>query len=61
MGYKQNDLFGSFGCMACHMVVDGVVQTEYGKETLELWHLQAVIRTQQIWLNEGLITAGKKQ
>lgn len=55
MGLKAHDMFGAFGCDACHMIVDGHVPTKWSKTQLRLWHLEGVIRTQKIWLDMGLI------
>lgn len=56
MGAKVHDLFGAFGCSACHDVVDHRVLTQWHGTTVDLWFYQAVIRTQEIWLKEGLIS-----
>lgn len=57
MGGKVADIFGAFCCSKCHSVVDGA--NWQGKcwpsDTLKLWHLEGVIRTQEIMLREGLI------
>ena len=60
MGRKQPDLFAAFGCSACHDEVDGRTnhKPDYGKWETELYFYEGVIRTQQIWLDEGLITIG---
>jgi hypothetical protein len=55
MGSKRPDLFGAFGCSDCHAAVDGVLPTNYHAETLSMWHMDAVFRTQEIWLKEGLV------
>jgi hypothetical protein len=55
MGAKSHDMFGAFGCHACHDVVDYRVISEWHAKTIELWFIQGVFRTQQIWLEEGLI------
>lgn len=54
MGTKRSDLFAAFCCSACHDYVDG--RAGKNNATLaELWHLHGVMRTQEIWLSEGLI------
>jgi len=53
MGYKQNDLFGAWGCSSCHDAVDGRVIVKQTIDLLMLWHHEAVIRTQQILMDEG--------
>ena len=56
MGGKVDDLFAAFGCSACHAVVDGSVVIRVLYDTLMLWFHEGVIRTQAIWLAEGLIS-----
>jgi hypothetical protein len=55
MGAKVPDIHAAFGCSACHDVVDGRMRIGIDVTDLVLWHHQAVIRTQAIWLKEGLI------
>ena len=62
MALKSSDLFGAFCCSACHSWLDsGYVRSPYSGVTRpprmmrDLYHLEAIIRTQQIWLKEGLI------
>lgn len=55
MGAKSHDLHAAYGCSACHAVVDGHSNSDYPKELLKLWFLDAVIRTQQILIREGVI------
>ena len=57
MGAKKSDLHGALCCSACHDHIDGRVQSEYSHDELALMHHQGVIRTQEIWLREGLIKA----
>ena len=52
---KHNDLFGAYGCAKCHDAVDGRTKTDFPREMLKLWHLEAVIRTQQILIDEGIL------
>lgn len=54
MGMKQPDMFGAFCCAACHDAVDRRSRT-IPYEDARLAHLEGIIRTQQIWLKEGLI------
>lgn len=56
MALKQDDLFLAFSCSACHDVVDGRVKTEFSPMEIRLWHYEGVHRTQQLWLDEGLLT-----
>ncbi len=55
MGKKRHDIHAALGCWRCHQVVDGREQTEYSADEIRLMFLEAVIRTQEIWLQEGLI------
>ena len=59
MGTKSDDLLAAYGCSNCHDSVDGRSKTPHSRETLMLWHLQGVIRTQQILIDEGVISVGK--
>jgi hypothetical protein len=55
MGGKQNNLFGAYGCVACHNEVDGRTQKILERLKVRAWFLDGVIRTQQILLDEGVI------
>lgn len=57
MGMKHPDLFGAFGCSSCHDEVDRRTTT-YDYVSVRHDHLEAVIKTQAIWLKEGLIKCG---
>ena len=50
---KQNDIHGAWGDDACHAAVDGRIKTGHSRQTLKLWHLEGVIRTQKILISEG--------
>lgn len=52
---KKLDIHGAYGCQTCHDVVDGRIKSIYKKELLKLWHLEGVIRTQEIMVEDGLI------
>ena len=54
MGMKHPDLFGAFACSACHDEIDRRTRLEC-YEVSRLCHLEGIIRTQSIWLKEGLI------
>ena len=58
MGRKHHDLHGAWGCYQCHAVVDGHQKCQYPPELLRLWLHEAVIRTQQILIDEGVIRVG---
>ena len=55
MGRKQHDLFGAWACSACHDMVDGRDDSVVSVMTRKLWHLEGMMRTQQILLDEGKI------
>lgn len=57
MGTKKSDLFGAFCCSACHDVLDGRVRVPPPLTTalVELMHHEGVERTQQHWLDVGLV------
>lgn len=58
MGRKHHDLHGAWGCYTCHAVVDGHQKCQYPPELLRLWLHEAVIRTQQVLIDEGVIRVG---
>ncbi len=55
MGTKHADIHGSYACSRCHAVVDGEKHRNYSPDILKLYHLEGVIRTQKIMLDQGLI------
>ncbi len=55
MGMKHSDIHGAFACFACHNWLDKDYVKTATRDERDLSHLQAIIRTQQIWLKEGLI------
>lgn len=55
MGRKRHDIHGAIGCYLCHDVCDGRRRADIPQDILKLWFLEAVIRTQEIWIDEGLI------
>lgn len=57
MAGKMLDIHGAYGCSACHAVVDGgnYHGGSWPSETLQRWHLEGVIRTQIIMVQQGLI------
>jgi len=56
MGQKVPDIFGAWACSACHDFVDGRVNSK-GLTALQIYvlHLEGVLRTQKILLDEGKI------
>ena len=55
MGIKHHDIHGAWGCSACHDVVDGRQKSDYPRELLKLWLLEAMVRTQQQLMDEEKI------
>lgn len=56
MGTKVSDLFGAFCCSSCHDLVDSRVRHKiYSGDDIELMHRQGVQRTQQYFLDSGLV------
>lgn len=56
MGTKTSDLFGAFCCSACHDLIDGRTQSaQFTRDEIELMHRQGAQRTQQHWLDVGLV------
>jgi hypothetical protein len=59
MGMKRDDIHAAFCCSDCHDVVDGRVKsTELARFEVLIYFYQAIIRTQEIWIKEGLIRHG---
>lgn len=53
---KTSDHEAAYACSACHAWLDGgFATTGYNRDIRDLWHLQAVIRTQRILIEQGLI------
>jgi len=56
MGMKHDDRHLAFCCSTCHDILDGRHPVrEFTYDDLKLMHLEGVIRTQIIWINEGLM------
>ena len=55
MGLKRPDIHGAWACSDCHDVLDRRQQSMYPLDLLKLFHLEGVIRTQEILLQEGKI------
>lgn len=52
---KNPDLLGAWCCAACHAWLDGgYVKQDYPKTIRDLWHMQALVRTQRELLKLGL-------
>jgi len=56
MGLKNDDMFGAFGCSSCHDAVDHRTPSPYMNEMINNWFYDGMVRTQKIWLEEGLIS-----
>lgn len=56
---KSLDIHGAYCCQKCHDVLDGRVKSLYKKDELKLYHLEAVIRTQEIMVKDNLIRFDK--
>lgn len=54
MGMKVDDRFGAFCCSACHDEIDRRTR-KIDFNAAKLMHLEGVIRTQKIWMDEGLM------
>ena len=55
MATKSSDAHGAYGCSSCHDVVDGRVKTDHSKTEIKLWFVEAVLRTQLILIEKGLL------
>lgn len=59
MGAKRSDIHGAYCCSSCHDAVDGRAPCVGASPfELHLYHLEGVVRTQEIMLREGLIKLG---
>lgn len=54
MGTKHSDLMGAFACSACHDEIDRKTML-CNADYVKLAHLEGMVRTQQIWLDSGLV------
>ncbi len=55
MGTKASDLHGAWACSHCHDLVDGRGSTLVSVTMRRLYHLEGIIRTQKILIDEGKI------
>lgn len=56
-GTKASDHEAAYACSDCHAWLDGgYVQERVGRGTRDLYHLQGVIRTQRILIDQGLLS-----
>jgi hypothetical protein len=54
-GTKHSDLMGAFTCSACHDEIDGRTRKLFPRDVVKLAHMEGIMRTQQAWLDEGLV------
>lgn len=54
-GLKAPDLFGSFGCSACHAVVDGQVPSDLTYEARRLALLEGMVWTLAWFIENGYV------
>lgn len=56
MAAKRHDLHGAYCCSSCHDVIDGRRRfPALSSDEIRIYHLEGVIRTQQILIDEGVI------
>lgn len=55
-GMKHDDIHGAYACSTCHAWLDGGYVHHFNRDYRDLLHLEAVIRTQIIMLDKGLIS-----
>lgn len=56
MAYKHANIHGAYACAECHAWLDrGYTETLTDRATRDLIHLEAVIRTQTIMIEEGIL------
>ena len=56
MALKHSSIHGAYACLQCHYWLDGgyVHDPEHGVNR-DLYHLEGVIRTQQIMIDDGVL------
>jgi len=55
MSRKRHDMHGAWACYACHDALDGRVRSEFSRAELRMMHMEAVIRTQEALIEEGVL------
>lgn len=55
MGGKVADIHAAYGCSACHDEIDRRTR-HLDNDTADLYHHHGVVRTQQIMMDQGLLT-----
>jgi len=53
MAMKAHDHEGAYACSACHSWLDGGYAKTHTRAERDLWHLEGVIRTQRLLIEEG--------
>jgi hypothetical protein len=54
--FMKHDLLAAIGCSACHDIIDGRNIEKHMSFKTPLWlFLEAMTRTQELWINEGII------
>ena len=54
-GMKHLNIHGAYAGNICHDIVDGRTVTTFDRQIIKLWHLEGVIRTQKIMVEEGTL------
>ena len=55
MGFKASNIHGAFCCAECHQWLDGGYSKTHTRQMRDLYHLEGVIRTQIIMIDEGIL------
>ena len=55
LGIKHSSIHLAYGCNACHDVVDHRVRTDWTDDQIQRWFLEAVIRTQILMIQNGVL------
>lgn len=56
VGRKKVNIHGAYSCFDCHAWLDGgYVQTGHLRSTRDLYHLEGVIRTQELMIEMGIL------
>ncbi len=55
LALKSFDVHASFACASCHDILDSRKASNYENDWLELIHLRGVIKTQERWIEKGLM------
>lgn len=55
IGMKNHNVHGAYACHQCHDAIDGRIRTKHSQLELKLMHFEAVIRTQRIMIDNGVL------